>query len=479
MHEGIEKTHAKLLKKEISAHELASSYLKIIAEKDPEIHAFLDVYRERAILEADRIDKQIAGGEELGMLAGIPIAIKDNIMIKGRRTTAASKILDNYRASYDAYVISKLKNAGAVFLGKTNLDEFAMGGSTENSAYGPTKNPHDTARVAGGSSGGSAAAVASGMAPVALGSDTGGSIRQPAAFCGVVGFKPSYGRVSRSGLIAMASSLDQIGTFAHLVADAEIVFRAIEGSDGLDSTTIDIQEKNENKKEIVVGIPREFFSAGLDKNVEQVIRDSFKKVEGASASSDGAVGASPRIRFENISLPNSSYALACYYVIMPAEVSSNLARFDGMRYGAHADADSLFDVYTRTRSAGFGTEVKRRIAIGTYVLSHGYYDAYYLQAQKVRTLIEHDFERAFASVDVIATPTTPSTAFRFGEKTADPMSMYLEDIYTVPVNLAGLPALSLPVGKVNGLPVGLQLIGKRFGDYALLDIAKKFEAVIA
>ncbi len=467
IHEDITEIHKKLLKKEISARELTETYLKEINQKDLEIHAFLDVYHDHAIIESKQIDKKIAEGEKIGMLAGIPIAVKDNILIQGRRATAASKILDNYIAAYDAHVISRLKSEGSVFLGKTNLDEFAMGGSTENSAYGPTKNPHDISRVAGGSSGGSAAAVASGMAPVALGSDTGGSIRQPAAFCGVVGFKPSYGRVSRSGLIAMASSLDQIGTFANSVADAEIVFRAIEGRDELDATTTEMQEMVAEKKEIVVGVPREFFATGLDKNVEQIIRDSFKKVEGAS------------FRFQDISLPNSSYALACYYVIMPAEVSSNLSRFDGVRYGTRADADSLFDMYARTRSGGFGAEVKRRIAVGTYVLSHGYYDAYYLQAQKVRTLIENDFASAFASVDVIATPTTPSTAFRFGEKTADPLSMYLEDIYTVPVNLAGLPALSLPVGKVGGLPVGLQLIGKRFGDYALLDIAKRFEAAIA
>jgi aspartyl-tRNA(Asn)/glutamyl-tRNA(Gln) amidotransferase subunit A len=477
---SVSEIHARLAKKEISARELAESYLKTIEEKDPEIHAFLDVYRERAMRDATRVDEQLARGEKIGLLAGVPIVVKDNILIEGERATAGSKILGDYIAAYDAHVISKLKKEGGVFLGKTNLDEFAMGGSTENSAYGPTKNPRDTSRVPGGSSGGSAAAVAAGMAPVALGSDTGGSIRQPAAFCGVVGFKPSYGRVSRSGLISMASSLDQIGTFANSVEDAEILFRSIEGRDALDSTTADIpvlrtsaelsrmpEVEGKHKKEIIVGIPKEFFASGLDKDVEKVIRNSLTKFENTS------------VHLLDVSLPNVSYALACYYVIMPAEVSSNLARFDGVRYGTREEGKTLFDVYKKTRARGFGAEVKRRIAIGTYVLSHGYYDAYYLQAQKVRTLIARDFATAFEKVDVIAAPTTPSTAFRFGEKTQDPLTMYLEDVYTVPVNLAGLPAISIPVGDVSGLPVGLQLIGKRFCDYALLDAAKRFEAALA
>lgn len=467
----IRDTHDRMQKREISARELVGSHLSVIEAKDPDIHAFLEVYRDDALAQADRIDKKIKNGETITLLEGIPVAVKDNILIKGKRATAASKILEKYTASYDAFVIEKLKHEGSVFIGKTNLDEFAMGASTENSAFGPTKNPQDTSRVAGGSSGGSAASVASGMAPIALGSDTGGSIRQPAAFCGVVGFKPSYSRVSRSGLIAMASSLDQIGVFANSVEDAEILFRAIEGHDPLDSTSIDVQETVAAKKEYVIGIPKEYFTKGLDKNIESVIRASFKKAEGASASW--------RIRFEEISLPNTSYALACYYIIMPAEVSSNLARFDGIRYGARSDGSTLFDVYARTRAAGFGTEVKRRIAIGTYVLSHGYYDAYYLQAQRVRSLIIRDFEKAFEKVDSIATPTTPALPWKFGEKSADPLSMYLEDIYTVSVNLAGLPGISIPVGRVGKLPVGLQLIGKRFADHALLDAARKYEEAIA
>ncbi|KKU75588.1 MAG: Glutamyl-tRNA(Gln) amidotransferase subunit A [Candidatus Giovannonibacteria bacterium GW2011_GWB1_47_6b] len=415
--------------------------------------------------------QKIASGKKLGALAGIPVALKDNICVKGTRTTAASKILEDYTAAYDAHVVEKLRLASAVIVGKTNLDEFAMGGSTENSAFGPTKNPHDSSRVAGGSSGGSAAAVASGMAPVALGSDTGGSIRQPASFCGVVGFKPSYGRVSRSGLIAMASSLDQIGTFASSVEDAEILFRAIEGKDPMDMTSVETHESVSDKKEYVIGVPEAFLASGPDARVLDLMQKSFKKAESQSASW--------RIKFEKIDLPSAPYALACYYIIMPAEVSSNLARFDGMRYAHRAKADTLFGAYERTREEGFGSEVKRRIAIGTYVLSHGYYDAYYLQAQRVRTLIVSDFTRAFEKVDAVVFPTTPSHAFKIGEKSSDPLAMYLEDIYTIQANLAGLPAISIPLGKVENLPVGIQFIGKRFGDYALLNFAKRFEAALA
>lgn len=471
VHSYIRDLHKKLVSKELSAIELLDSSHSLIEKQNSTINAFLEVWKTESQKEARLVDDRIKRGEEISMVAGIPLAVKDNILIEGRQVTAASKILEGYKASYSASVIQKLKTAGSVFLGRTNFDEFAMGGSTENSAYGATKNPHDVSRVPGGTSGGSAAAVASGMAPFALGSDTGGSIRQPAAFCGVVGFKPSYGRVSRSGLIAMTSSFDQIGSFGQSVEDAEILFRAIEGEDPLDSTTIAINEVISQKKEYIVGVPKEYFQEGLDKKIEETIRGSFKKIEGYSANWS--------VRFEEISLPNMSYALACYYMIMFAESSSNLARFDGVRYGARIEGDNLFDVYKNTRGAGFGTEVKRRIAIGTFVLSHGYYDAYYLQAQRVRTLISQDFQKAFESVDVIATPTTPTLPFKLGEKISDPLTLYLEDIYTVSVNLAGLPALSLPVGKVGGLPVGLQLIGKRFGDYALLDIAKRFEAAIA
>lgn len=459
--------HAKLARKEFSARELLESSLSAIENKDAEIHAFLDVWKEEARNEADAVDRRIHSNETISLIEGVPLAVKDNILIEGKPVQAASKILGTYTASYDATVIKKLKAARAVFVGRTNFDEFAMGGSTENSAFGPTRNPHDTSRVPGGTSGGSAAAVAGGMVPAAIGSDTGGSIRQPAAFCGVVGFKPSYGRVSRSGLIAMTSSFDQIGPLAESVEDAEILFRAIEGEDPLDATSISIKEEVQEKKEYVVGVPKEYFQEGLDKKIEETLRASFKKAEGA------------QFRFKEISLPSLSYALACYYMIMFAESSSNLSRFDGMRYGFRGKGQTLSEVYKNTRGEGFGTEVKRRIAIGTFVLSHGYYDAYYVQAQRVRTLISRDFQNAFETVDIIATPTTPTLPFKIGEKISDPLTLYLEDIYTVSVNLAGLPALSVPVGKIGNLPVGLQLIGKRFGDYQLLDIAKKYEAAIA
>lgn len=460
----IRSIHEKLVRKDISARDVVDGYLSTIQKKDSDIHAFLDTYYDEARSHADAVDAKIRSGENIGLLEGVPIALKDNIVVQDKKTTAASKILAHYTASYDATVIKKLKEEGMIFVGKTNLDEFAMGASTENSAFGPTRNPHDLTRVPGGSSGGSAAAVAADMVPVALGSDTGGSIRQPAGFCGVVGFKPSYGRVSRYGLIAMASSLDQIGPFAHSVEDAEIILRAIEGKDSHDATSVAITEQVPAKKEYVIGVPREFFAQGLDAKIEEVIRASFAKAEGA------------KFRFQEITLPYISYALACYYVIVPAEVSSNLARFDGMRYGDRADAEKLFDVYKKTRHEGFGQEVKRRVAIGTYVLSHGYYDAYYVQAQKVRALIKHDFERAFRDVDVIAAPTSPGLPFAFGEKVNDPLSMYLEDVYTVPVNLAGLPALSLPAGRIGNLPVGVQLIGQYMRDYDLLAAAKSFEA---
>jgi len=459
--------HNAFTSKEKSVAEHVGESLTRIRERDGELRAFLDVHIASAEREAGRIDAKIAAGESIGMLEGIGIALKDNILVKGTPTSAASQILKSYTASYDAFVVERLREAGTVIIGKTNLDEFAMGGSTENSSFGPSKNPHDTSYVPGGSSGGSAVAVAAGMTPLALGSDTGGSIRQPASFCGVVGFKPSYGRVSRSGLIAMASSLDQIGPFATSVEDAEILFRAIEGKDPLDMTSQEIHEEIRDKKEYVLGVPEDFMKDGLDPKIEKIIRDSFKKAEGA------------HFKFVPVSLKDLSYALACYYIIMPAEVSSNLARFDGIRYGDRAEAKTLFEVYGKTKAAGFGREVKRRIAIGTYVLSHGYYDAYYLQAQRVRTLISKAFSDVFRTVDAIAMPTTPSVAFKLGEKLSDPLAMYLEDIYTVPANLAGLPALSLPVGTSDNLPVGLQLVGKRFADYELLAIAKRFEAAIA
>ncbi len=475
-------TASALRKREFSCEELTRYYLDAIGEKDGDIHAYLEVYAE-ALEQARAADKRISAGMSNSPLVGIPIAVKDNILIEGRRATAGSKILENYTAAYDATAIKKLKSSGAVFLGKTNMDEFAMGSSTENSAFGPTKNPHDHSRVPGGSSGGSAAAVAAGLALAALGSDTGGSIRQPASFCGIVGLKPSYGTVSRSGLIAMASSLDQIGSLSSCVADARLLFEAIRGKDPLDSTTVEVKSQPSSRAQVegkskvksqtvVVGVPKEYFGKGLDPGVANVIQQAIKSCEAA-----GAV-------VKEISLPHSDYALATYYIVMPAEVSANLARFDGIRYGHHsAQAGKLLAVYEKSRAEGFGPEPKRRIMLGTFALSHGYYDAYYLKAQKVRRLIRDDFAKAFSEVDVIVGPTAPTPAFRFGEKTQDPLQMYLADIYTVAVNLAGLPAISIKAGWVerdgHNLPVGLQIIGRWFEEDALLDFAEKVEVALA
>ena len=472
----IKQAHEFLENREVSSVELTKEFLKDIREKDEDIHAFLSLAEEEAIEQAKKVDERIAKGELVEILAGIPAAIKDNILIRGAKATAASKILENYIAPYDATVIKKLKEEEAVFIGKTNMDEFAMGSSTENSGFGPTKNPVDLKRVPGGSSGGSAAAVKAGFCVYALGSDTGGSIRQPASFCGVVGFKPSYGAVSRHGLIAMASSLDQIGPITKNVDDAAIIFEAIRGGDELDSTSVHREWEDFSNpidiEEIKIGVPREYFTHGLDKDIEKNIRAVIAKLE-----KEG-------VKIKEISLPYSEWALAAYYIIMPAEVSANLARFDGMKYGfseiknSKLKIQNLLDVYLKSRGEGFGDEVRRRIMLGTYILSAGYYDAYYKKAQKVRRLIKAEFDNVFKSVDIILTPTTPSTAFKFGEKTSDPLSMYLADIYTVSVNLAGVPAISLPCGEANGLPVGLQLIGKNFEDVKLLQIAKLIETII-
>jgi len=408
-----------------------------------------------------------AGGE----LAGIPAAIKDVLMTKDIRTTAASKILDNYVASYDATAVFRLKSQGLVLMGKTNCDEFAMGGSTENSGYYPTLNPWDLTRVPGGSSGGSAAAVAAGQVLYAIGSDTGGSIRQPAAFCGVVGLKPTYGLVSRYGLIAMASSLDSIGPFTRTVKDAAIVLNHLAGADPHDATTsgrkpIDyVRELAGDVKGMTVGLPREYFVEGLDSGVREVIEEQIKILT--------AYG----VKLKEVSLPHTQFALPVYYILMPAEVSSNLAKFDGLRYGQPAKGKfkTLLDYYQETRGEGFGAEVRRRVLVGTYVLSAGYVDEYYLQAQKVRTKLIEDFKRVFTEVDLLLTPTTPTTAFRLGEKMDDPVSMYLADIYTVSVNLAGLPALSVPAGLSEGLPVGMQLIGPRFSEGKIMRLAHVYE----
>lgn len=487
--------HHKLVAGEETAVGLAEKYLKAAEEKDPEIGAYLTLLREEALQGAVLVDERLKRGEKIDVLAGIPGAIKDNICMQGVRTTAGSKILDNYIAPYDATVIEKLKDINAVMLGKTNMDEFAMGSSTESSAYRKTRNPVDTERVPGGSSGGSAAAVAAGEAVWSLGSDTGGSIRQPASFCGIVGLKPTYGRVSRYGLLAMASSLDQIGPFGTSVEDVAIVFSRIAGHDRHDATTASSGEgklfenylNKEDAAGVTIGIPKEYFSESLDPRVKKVSEAALERFKSLGAN------------VKEISLPHSSYALPVYYILMPSEVSSNLARFDGIRYGLSINdqkdslqatnppasireafrAGGLLETYLDTRRHGFGAEAKRRIMLGTYTLSAGYYDAYYKKAQKVRALIRKDFEEAFKEVDMIFSPTTPEAAFRFGEKTDDPLKMYLSDVYTVTANLAGVPAISFPMGTIEEggrqLPIGGQLMGRWFDEETLLCVADAFE----
>ena len=459
----IKQAHEGLKKGEFTSVELTEAFLDRIKEKDKEIKAFVRVTEELALKQAKRADEMIKKGE-MSILTGIPCAIKDNILIKGIECTAGSKFLENYVASYNATVIEKLEKMGAVFLGKTNLDEFAMGSSCENSAFFPTRNPHDLERVPGGSSGGSAAAVAADMCVYALGSDTGGSIRQPASFCGITGLKPTYGMVSRYGLIAYASSLDQIGPLTKNVEDAQIVFEAIKGRDNMDSTSTDSKKEN-NLDKLRIGIPKEYFAEGLDEKVEKSVKEAIEIYKKSGAE------------IIEINLPHTDYALACYYIIAPAEASANLARFDGLRYGKSFDEDGgeIADTYLKNRTSGFGKEVKKRIMLGTYTLSSGYYDAFYKKALKVRTLIKKDFDKAFEKVDVILGPVSPFPAFKIGEKSDDPLSMYLSDIYTVSVNLAGLPGISIPCGFADGLPVGLQLIGNSFEEDKLLSIASLFE----
>ncbi len=466
----IKKIHHGLVKKEFSSKELTSEFFDFIKKEDGKINAFLSLAENRAMKQSELVDKNIADGKGPGILGGIPMAIKDNILIEGLHCTAASKILKDYKASYNATVINKLNDAGAIFLGKTNMDEFAMGSSTENSAFKITHNPHDLERVPGGSSGGSAAAVASEMAIAALGSDTGGSIRQPAALCGTVGLKPTYGAVSRYGVMAMASSLDQIGPFTKNVEDAALLLKTLSGQDIMDATSAPVKfgddllnPKIEDIKKLKVGIPEEYFVEGLDKNVADKINEVVKDLEKLG------------IKTKKISLPHTKYALSCYYIIMPAEVSANLSRFDGIRYGHREKADNLIDLYKKNRELGFGPESKRRILLGTFVLSSGYYDAYYGRAQKVRALIKQDFDEAFKDVDVILTPVTPTPAFKIGEKADDPLAMYLSDIFTIPVNLAGVPAVSIPVKNNKGLPIGFQLIGKHFREADILGIGQFYE----
>jgi len=474
----IKNFHEGLKNKKFKALEIVQAFLNHIKERDKKINAYLFLDEESAIKQAEIVDLKIAQGEEIDILAGVPLAIKDNILIKDLPCTAGSKILENYIASYDATVIKKLKEKNAIFLGKTNLDEFAMGSSTENSAFGPTKNPYDLERVPGGSSGGSAVAVAGHMAIASLGSDTGGSIRQPASFCGLVGLKPTYGAVSRFGLIAMASSLDQIGPITKTVEDSAIIFEAISGKDEFDATSVELPQNFKKEilnpdfnyiKNLTIGIPKEYFVGGLDKDTENGLDLALKNLKSLG------------LKFKEISLPHTKYALSCYYIIMPAEVSSNLARFDGIRYARTYEEKSLLEIYFKNKSL-FGPETKRRIILGTFVLSSGYYDAYYKKAQQVRALIIEDFKKAFKEVDVIFAPTSPTVAFKIGEKTSDPLSMYLSDIFTIPVNLAGIPAISIPVKNYhqaqNELPVGFQLITRHFEEKNILGLGRFYEKII-
>lgn len=452
--------------KKYSALDLTNAYLDVIEKKDGEIHAFLEVWKDSARAEAKHADEMIAKGKSQP-LTGIPLAMKDNILIEGRTASSASKILENYRASYDSTVTEKLKAQGAVFLGRTNMDEFAMGSSTENSAYGTTKNPRDTKRVPGGSSGGSAAAVASDMALAALGSDTGGSIRQPASLTGLVGLKPTYGAVSRFGLMAMGSSLDQIGPLTKTVADSKILFDVLKGNDPRDGTSLPDVVPNNAPQKKVIGVPRSFLKEGTDPDVLARFEEALKKLEKKG------------YEIRDIDMPNIPYSLAVYYIIMPAEASTNLSRFDGIRYGLSVPADDIKSVYGKTRAAGFGPEVRRRIILGSFVLSAGYADAYYRRARAVRELIRRDFLRAFESVDAVVTPTCPAPAFTFGSK-SDPVAMYIEDIFSVPANLAGVPAISLPMGTVvrdgSTLPTGFQILAPHSREDILFKIGAELES---
>lgn len=468
---SIRELHQQLTQKKRSAVEVTQAALERIQKLEPKLHSFITVTAERALEQAKQVDAKIAAGEEIGLLAGIPIGIKDNMCTQGVPTTCASHILENFTPPYESTVTNKLAEAGAVMVGKTNLDEFAMGGSTETSAFHLTANPWDLERVPGGSSGGSAAAVAGGECTVSLGSDTGGSIRQPASFCGIVGLKPTYGLVSRFGLVAFASSLDQIGPFARSVEDAAILLREIAGYDPKDSTSLNVEIPDYTKylvpdlKGKKVGVIKETFGEGLDPSVEKAVRAAIAQLKDLGAE------------IQEISCPRFRYGIAAYYVIAPSEASANLARYDGVKYGMRVeDAENLIDMYTRTRAQGFGPEVKRRIMIGTYALSAGYYDAYYLKAQKVRTLIKQDFEAAFGKVDVLVSPTAPTTAFKSGDKSADPLSMYLVDLMTIPVNLAGLPGMSVPCGfDSSGMPVGLQIIGNVLREDQVLQVGYAYE----
>ena len=469
---SIEGIRSAIAKGETTAKAVTEIYQARIAGEDPKIHAFLSVDREYALAQAVRIDDLAAKGDSLPKLAGVPFGIKDVLTLEGFAATAGSKILEGYRPPYTATAVKKLADAGAIFLGKLNCDEFAMGSSNENSAYGPVHNPHALDRVPGGSSGGSAAAVAAGMAVATLGTDTGGAIRQPASFCGVVGVLPTYGRVSRYGLIAFASSLDRIGPFGATVRDAATVLGVIAGHDVMDATssTLPVPDYTESLdrgvKGMKLGVPREYFAEGLDAEVRTAIEAGIEKLRAAGAE------------IRPISLPHTRYAIPTYYVIATAEASANLARFDGVRYGLRApQSDTLAAMYRRTRDLGFGAEVKRRILLGTYVLSHGYYDAYYKKAQQVRRLLAEDFLAAFREVDAILTPTAPTPAFKIGEKSDDPVAMYLADIYTVTASLAGICGVSVPCGKSReGLPIGMQILGRHFDEATIFRVGQALES---
>jgi aspartyl-tRNA(Asn)/glutamyl-tRNA(Gln) amidotransferase subunit A len=458
----------------ISATEVCRASLARIESLNPSLNAFNHIAADRALARAADVDRMRAGGASLGPLGGVPVALKDNLCVRGMRTTASSRILDTFIPPYDATVVRKLETAGAVIVGKTNCDEFAMGSSNENSAYGPVRNPWAMDRTPGGSSGGSAAAVAARSAPVALGSDTGGSIRQPASFCGVVGLKPTYGRVSRYGLLAFASSLDQIGPLARTAADAALMLEVLAGPDPADATASQqpvpdfTAALTGNVTGLRIGIPRGFVTDGVDEGVRRAFDEALDRLKREGAS------------LIDVELPHARYAIPVYYLVATAEASSNLARYDGVRYGHRASGNGnpgLKEMYSRTRDEGFGAEVKRRIMLGTYVLSAGYYDAFYLKAQQVRTLLRQDYDAAFQQVDVVAMPTSPTPPFRLGEKTDDPLQMYLADVFTVSANLAGLPAISVPCGFSDGLPIGLQLTGRLFDEATLLRIADAYQRV--
>lgn len=463
----IEKVHTSLLNGEYTVTDLVNEYLKVIKEKNPDINAYLEVYED--VMEQARIAEKMFKDGTATLMTGIPLALKDNMLVDGHTATAGSKILENYKATYDAGIVTALKAQGAVLLGRANMDEFAMGSSTETSAYGITKNPLDPSRVPGGTSGGSAAAVAMDGALVSLGSDTGGSIRQPASFCGIVGMKSTYGTVSRSGIVAMGSSLDQVGPMGKTVRDVEILYEAISGYDKNDSTSIPLDQRPKSQlQKKKLGIPRSFLSGeGIDKEVINNFEESCQKLKDAG------------YELVDVSLPLIKYSLAVYYILMPAEVSSNLARYDGIRYGLSVGADKLFDVYAKTRGSGFGKEVRRRILLGTYILSHGYYDAYYNKAIKVREAIKSELAKVYEEVDAIITPTVPFPPFKFGEKSKDPISMYMSDLFTVPANIAGLPAISIPSGKTReGLPLGFHIMAPHLREDILFSVGKAFENIV-